>query len=127
MILNEILKLMECFPGSSINSKGYLLLNKQRSGFSIADIESEEDLKCKLLEYVSRDACKTMVYQQHIGNVRFWNGTRKSINQYLQTNFSDDDMLDIYQYLGNGIRHKLTKEFVENGYDLKLIKEVRDG
>ena len=68
-----------------------------------------------------------MVYQQHVRNVRFWNRTRKSINQYLQTNFSDDDMLDIYQYLGNGIRHKLTKEFVEAGYDLKLIKEVQDG
>ena len=38
MILNEILKLMKCFPGSSINSDGYLLLNKQRSGFSVADI-----------------------------------------------------------------------------------------
>ena len=121
MILNEILKLMKCFPGSSINSDGYLLLNKQRSGFSVADIESEEDLKCKLLEYVSRDACKTMVYQQHVRNVRFWNRTRKSINHYLQTNFSDDDKLDIYQYLGNGIRHKLTKEFVQGGYDLKLI------
>lgn len=127
MILNEILKLMKCFPGSSINSDGYLLLNKQRSGFSVADIESEEDLKCKLLESVSRDACKTMVYQQHIRNVRFWNRTRKSINQYLQTNFSDDDMLDIYQHLGNGIRHKLTKEFVQSKYDLKLIKEVQDG
>ena len=110
MILNEILKLMECFPGSSISSKGYLLLNKQRSGFFIADIESEEDLKCKLLEYVSRDACKTMVYQQHVRNVRFWNKTRKNI----------------YQYLCNGMRHKLTKEFVEGGYDLKLIKEAQD-
>ena len=48
------------------------------------------------------------------------------VNQYLQTNFSDDDMLDIYQYLGNGIRHKFTKEFVEGGYDLKLIKEAQD-
>lgn len=35
MILNEILKLMKCFPGSSINNDGYLLLNKQRSGFSM--------------------------------------------------------------------------------------------
>lgn len=68
-----------------------------------------------------------MVYQQHVRNVRFWNRTRKSINQYLQTSFSDDDMLDIYQYLGNGIRHKFTKEFVQGGYDLKLIKEDLNG
>ena len=49
MILNEILKLMKCFPGSSINSDGYLLLNKQHSGFSITDIEAKKILNVNCL------------------------------------------------------------------------------
>ena len=44
------------------------------------------------------------------------------INDFLGTRFSEQDMALIYQRLGNRIRHKLTIQFVESGYNMELLK-----
>ena len=47
----------------------------------------------------------------------------KRVNEFLGTDFTEEDMEIIYQYLGNAIRHKLTIKFVESDYDLTVLKE----
>ena len=43
------------------------------------------------------------------------------INKLLGTNFTLEEMTDIYTYLGNGIEHDLCVKFVESGYDMTLL------
>ena len=45
------------------------------------------------------------------------------INEFLDTDFTKDNMCKIYEYLGNGINHELTKRFVSSGYDMNLLEE----
>ena len=45
------------------------------------------------------------------------------INEFLDTDFTKYNMFKIYEYLGNGINHELTKCFVLSGYDMNLLEE----
>lgn len=45
------------------------------------------------------------------------------INAYLGTNFTEDDIAIIYQELGNRVRHTLTVEFVNSGYDMSVLMD----
>lgn len=123
VILNELLKLMECFPGSCITSEGFLSLNKKHSGFFVKDLESADDIKYKLLAWVSRDACKTQFYQQRIRDIRLWAEVRDSMNEYLGTHFSQEDMMKIYTRIGNDVNRKLGKAFIQSGYDMTMLEE----
>lgn len=38
-------------------------------------------------------------------------------------NFTEDEMMEIYTYIGNACNHQRTIKFVESGYDLKVLKE----
>ena len=52
------------------------------------------------------------------------------INNYMDTDFTEDEMMEIYTYLGNACNHKKTIRFIESGYNmevLKLGKEQLDG
>ena len=44
------------------------------------------------------------------------------INGFLGTDFTEDDIAIIYQKLGNRVRHSLTEEFVNSGYDMTVLK-----
>lgn len=123
VILNELLTLMKCFPGSCITSDGFLSLNKKHSGFSVKNLESVDDIKYKLLAWVSRDACKTQFYQQRIRDIRLWAEVRDSMNEYLGTHFSQEDMMKIYTRIGNDVNRKLGKEFIQSGYDMTMLEE----
>lgn len=46
---------------------------------------------------------------------------KMEINKLLGTNFTWEEMADIYTYLGNGIKHDLCVKFVESGYDMTLL------
>lgn len=120
---NEVFELMKCFPGSYITEDRFLNLNKKHSGFLVDELEDADDVKYKLLAWVSRDACKTQVYQQHIRNFRFWAEVRDSINEYLGTHFSQEDMMKIYTRIGNDVNRKLGKEFIQSGYDMTMLEE----
>lgn len=124
-MLNDILNLMKCFPSSYIANDGFLVLYKGKIiGFQTKYLKSRNDIKCELIEWCSRDACKTQFYQQNARNIRIWEELRDSINEYLGTKFSHDDMLEIYTYLGNGINHELTVKFIQSGYNMKILKET---
>lgn len=48
------------------------------------------------------------------------------INDFLETDFTENDMEEIYQYLGNAINHKKTVGFIESEYDFKVLRGKKD-
>lgn len=118
-----ISKLMQIFPNSFINGLNEIvLIPKTNLYFCLNDIESEFDVKCKLLEWCSRDATKAMPYQSNKRNKKYQNRVRAKINIYLRTNFTREQMEVIYCELGNAINHKLTIKFIESGYDFDVFE-----
>lgn len=120
---NLLKRIMELFNGSFILIDELILVKKTNLYFSLENIETEIDLKCKLLEWCSRDACKRQYYQQEWRNVKYQNLILDRLNLILETNFSKDDMHLIYTKLGNAVNHKLTIDFVNSNYDLNILKD----
>lgn len=120
---NELLQSIRYeFSDSFINNRNELILiPKTNLYFSLKDIENEIDLKCKLLEWCSRDAFKSQPFNQQWRNNRYNKQVAESINTILETEFDEDDFEDIYIKLGNGINRKLCIDFIESNYDFKLL------
>lgn len=80
-------------------------------------VKTPLDLKCKVVEWLSRPACK--------GVSNYWQKRVRAIfNDYLLTDFNHDEMERIYMYLGNAIKPELTIKFIESGFDLEVLPEV---
>ena len=119
-----IKKLMNCFPNSFINHNGeFIAERKSNTYFRLEDCKTELDVKCKVLEWISRSAYKTQPYASEKRNKEFHEFMLNGINQFLETEFSQDDMEQIYTYLGNTINHERTVAFVESGYDMEYLQE----
>lgn len=115
--------LLNAFPNSFINEQNEFIAHKQANEYiSLNDCEYPEDIDCKVLEWLSRAASKSMWYSTRWRNERFRKFMQDGINDYLDTNFSRDDFEKIYIALGNAINHELTKKFVKSGYNLDLLK-----
>ena len=118
-----VTNLMIVFDESFINCINELILiPKTNLYLCLDDVESELDLKCKVIEYCSRDAYKTMPYSSPHSNKVYQNNVRKRMNTYLRTDFTREDMELIYTYLGIGVNHDLTIKFVESNYDTNILK-----
>lgn len=118
-----LIKLMKIFNQSFINSNNELILVPETNLYiCLNDIKTKLDIKCKLLEWCSRDAIKAQPYTVIRKNDKYQRMIRENINKYLGTNFSYEDMQTIYQYLGNAINHKLTIKFVESGYNFEILE-----
>lgn len=119
----HVTNLMILFNGSFINYRNELILVPRTNlYFSLDDVESESDLKCKVIECCSRDAYKTMPYSSPYSNKVYQNNVRRHINNYLGTDFTREDMELIYTYLGYGVHRDLTIKFVESNYDMNILK-----
>lgn len=70
----------------------------------------------KILEWLTRTAIKAISPKER--KLHF-----EGINKLLGTNFTLEEMTDIYTYLGNGINHDLCVKFVESGYDMTMIQK----
>jgi hypothetical protein len=117
-------KLARAFPNSFINSALEFIAHKEaNSYFRLEDCADEFDVKCKVLEWLSRDAYKTCPFHTKLKNERFHNFMLEAINDFLGTDFTTDDMALIYQKLGNRVRHSLTEEFVNSGYDMGVLND----
>ena len=111
-------KLLISFPGSYINSRDEFIAHPRTNQyFLLADCVTAEDIQAKVLEWLSRAAFKTSPYSQEWRNDRFHNAMRTSINAFLGTAFTEEDMETIYCKLGNRINHELTMDFILTGYD----------
>ena len=115
-------KLMAAFPNSLINGNGEFIAHQEANEyFILRTCETELDVKCKVLEWFSRAAYKSQPFGQH-KNKLFHAFMLNGINQFLETEFTTDDIDHIYTYLGNAINHAKTVRFVESGYDMAALE-----
>lgn len=103
------------FPKFFINHNLEVIVHPRRNTyFLLTDVYTETDLAAKILEWLSREAAKSVDDQSQKYHL---NG----INAFLGTSFSKDDMVQIYTYLGNRVNHTKTMQFIESGYDLSTL------
>ena len=117
-------KLARAFHGSFINTALEFIAHKEANEyFRLEDCENEFDVKCKVLEWLSRGAHKTCPFNSNIKNERFHNFMLNGINDFLETDFTEDDMEIIYTYLGNRCNHERTVKFINSGYDMSIFPQ----
>ena len=117
-------KLARAFPNSFINTALEFIAHKEANEyFRLEDCENEFDVKCKVLEWLSRGAHKTCPFNSNIKNERFHNFMLNGINDFLGTDFTEDDMEIIYTYLGNRCNHERTVKFINSGYDMSIFPQ----
>ena len=116
-------KLAHAFPGSFINTSLEFIAHKEANEyFLLDDCESEFDVKCKVLEWLSRGAHKTCPFHSNTKNEKFHNFMLNGINDFLGTDFTEEDIAIIYQHFGNRVNHTRTEMFVINGCNVELLK-----
>lgn len=116
-------RLAKSFPNSYINSSlEFIAHEKANEYFRLEDCNNEFDVICKVLEWLSMGAHKTCPFNSKLKNKMFHNFMLNGINNFLGTDFTEEDMAVIYDRLGNRVNHKLTERFVLSGYDMLLLK-----
>ena len=116
-------RLIWCFPKSFVNSSNEFIAHRRANEyFRLDNCKDELDVKCKVLEWFSRGAYKTEPYNSEIKNQEFHEFMLSGINEFLDTEFTEEDMEQIYTYLGNAVHHERTICFIESGYDMDVLK-----
>ncbi len=125
-MIDEVFNVMQCFPKSYITQFGELILSDKGNVYFIAkDCNTQKDIICKLLEWCSRPLAKGEPYRQEKRNKEWREALLSGYNEYLGTQFTQEDMYWIYDKLGNGVNHDLTLKFISSGYDLNLVYPER--
>lgn len=129
----QVLQLLASFPNSTLlynkNEENEVLqlevVVHQRSNtyVGLTDCKNVTGLKRCVIEQLSRPITKGVPYSTERKNKEFRESLLKSLNRFLKTNFTMDDMDFIYTYLGNGIRHTIATQFVEHDFDMNWLKE----
>jgi len=115
-------RLQKSFPETRLLANGEVLVHtKGNQYFNLYECTSWTEVNCKVLEYLTRGAFKTLVYKTDANNDKFHKFMLDGINRFLETDFSEEEVEFIYTYLGNGCHRKLAEEFVENGFDMNLL------
>lgn len=118
-----IIRLMHCFPRSFINENGEFIAHEETNQyFILRDCKTELDVKCKVIEWFSRAACKTWPFDSARRNKQFQRFMLNGVNEFLGTQFTAEEMEQIYTYLGNACNHEKTVRFVESGYDMNILE-----
>lgn len=108
-------RLLKAFPKFYINHYFECIIYPPRNSyFLMADVQTETELNAKILEWLSREASKSIDSKSQVYHL---NG----INTFLGTSFSQEDMIEIYTYLGNRCNHTRTLRFIESGYNLAVL------
>lgn len=119
-----IIRLMHCFPRSFINQNGEFIAHAETNQyFILRDCNAELDVKCKVIEWFSRAACKTWPFDSARRNKQFQQFMLNGINEFLGTSFTAEEMEQIYTYLGNACNHDKTVRFIESGYDMGILED----
>lgn len=126
--INENIKeyvtdLLDLFPNSFVNeNQEFIAVPKTNLYFLLSNCNSLLDIKCKVLEWFSRDACKSQPFRSHWRNKEYQDNIRDKINEFLGTDFTREEMTDIYSQLGNNVNRQLCIEFIESDYNMKLLE-----
>lgn len=116
--------LMLCFPRSFINHMGEFVAQEYANEyFNLDNCETEEDVKFKVLAYLSRGAYKSEPYYSQKKNNELHKFMLDGINRFLGTDFTEDDIGTIYTFFGNGCNKDMCYEFIRRGYDMKIFEE----
>jgi len=108
-------RLREAFPKYFVNQDFEIIIYPARNSyFILSDVEAELELKAKILEWLSREASKSTSRQSQKYHL-------SGINAFLGTDFTQEDMTEIYTYLGNRCNHDKTIRFIESGYDMGIL------
>ena len=111
----------EAFPQFFINHNLEVIVHPPRNTyFLLTEVHTEEDLIAKIIEWLSREAAKSVSSRSQKYHLT-------GINRFLGTSFTQDDMMLIYTHLGNRCNHKKTIRFIESGYDLGVLTEPPKG
>ena len=114
--------LLSAFPKSFINHANEFIAHKEANAyFRLTNCETELDVKCKVLEWLSRAASCAYPFSTQKKNDVFHDFMLDGINTFLGTAFTEDDMEQIYVELGNGLNHEKTIRFIELGYDMSIL------
>lgn len=123
-VCNEMLvKVLNAFPLAIVRRDDIIIYPKMNSCFLHNNIKSDLEFKCKILEYLSRPSFKGGRYKSSSRNIEIYDYHLNGINEVLGTNFTREQIEDIYVPIGNGIRRKLCIAFIESNYDFNLLKE----
>lgn len=125
--MEEIIKLMQCFPESVIKPSSEVILNaKGNVSFIVWGGMTRKEIMCKIFEWCSRDCAKAAPYSSEKRNSEWRDSLILKFNRYLGTNFSQNDFYWIYDRLGNGINHTKTLRFIEDGCDVEKLLKYED-
>lgn len=119
-------KLFHAFPKAIINGQIEFVADpnpRVNSYFALGKCETEEDVRVKCLEWLSREACESCHYSVEWRNREVHEYHLRGINQFLGTSFTEDDIATIYCNLGNRINHSKTLRFIRGGYDMEVLKD----
>ena len=123
-IKEELQHLMYCFPKSFINRNNELVFHPQINySFLLDDCHNPRDVRAKVLMWFSRPCCKTVVYKRPKQNDNFHKNMTAMLSEYLGIGLTVEQVMVIYQELGNGVRKDLTYKFVDSGYDFKVLED----
>ena len=119
-------KLNNAFPNSFINSSGEFVAcdGMGNQSFRLDDCKTEDDIKRKVIAWFSRGDFKTTPFASETKNQMFNDMMLDGINQYLGTCFTKDDVEIVYTYLGNAVNSALMDKFIENKYDIQILKQT---
>lgn len=111
------------FPGSFINEHNELILIPETNLYiQLENCKTKFQLFAKLLEWCSRDSCFSLHYMVMKINKLYWKQNRKAPNSFFDQNWSHEDMSLIYETLGCHVNTTLTKQFIESGFNLKILE-----
>ena len=84
MNIENVKKLLKCFPSSYMNHLGECILSEDGNVYlSLKDCETETDIKCKLLESCSRSAGKGQPYRLEKKNINYYSCIKElNIDKY---------------------------------------------
>lgn len=118
----EVYYLKCAFPKTIINENMEVIVEpKANEYFLTADCYTKEDIQAKVLEWLSRGACKTEPYQSKRKNQEFREYMQNGINEYLEMDFTQEEFEKIYQYIGNRVDHSKTIKFIKSGFDMNVL------
>ena len=120
---DEVFELMKHFHNSRITPCGEVVFdNKNQMCFTVKGLETKEQIIFKLLEWGSKPVAKGCPYSSEKSNREWRRSLLLGYNNYLKTNFTESDILIVYEKLGNAINHELTVKFIESNFDMEILK-----
>lgn len=115
--------LKHLFPGSFVNKHNELILIPETNLYiQLENCKIKFQLFAKLLEWCSRDSCFSLTYSMMKFNELYWKQNREALNAFFDQNWSHKDMSLIYETLGCHVNPTLTQQFIESGFDLKVLE-----